>query len=95
CAILSTHDLPRIRYNAPDEVIWRQCSWTQYWERDIWVLPIHRPSHIGHWVFCAIYLPSKEFHLFDSLGDQKHWKHDVKVCSHINVRITKLITRRT
>ncbi|KAG2737671.1 hypothetical protein P692DRAFT_201672633, partial [Suillus brevipes Sb2] len=60
CAILSTHDLPRIRYNAPDEVIWRQCSWTQYWERDIWVLPIHRPSHVGHWVFCAIYLPSKE-----------------------------------
>ncbi|KAG2124876.1 hypothetical protein DEU56DRAFT_963177 [Suillus clintonianus] len=73
CAILSTHDLPRIRYNAPDEVIWRQCSWTQYWERDIWVLPIHRPSHVGHWVFCAIYLPSKEFHLFDSLGDQKPW----------------------
>ncbi|KAG2115640.1 hypothetical protein DEU56DRAFT_932629 [Suillus clintonianus] len=78
CAILSTHDLPRIRYNAPDEVIWRQCSWTQYWERDIWVLPIHRPSHVGHWVFCAIYLPSKEFHLFDSLGDQKPWKRDVK-----------------
>ncbi|KAG0706003.1 hypothetical protein DFH29DRAFT_980719 [Suillus ampliporus] len=78
CAILSTHDLPRIRYNAPDEVIWRQCSWTHYWGKDVWVLPIHRASRVGHWVFCAIYLPSKELHLFDSLGDQKPWKHDVK-----------------
>ncbi|KAG2100644.1 uncharacterized protein F5147DRAFT_582024, partial [Suillus discolor] len=67
CMILSTHDLPCIRYNAPDEVIWHQCSWTHYWEKDIWVLAIHRPSRIGYWVFCAIYLPFKELHLFDSL----------------------------
>ncbi|KAG1857649.1 hypothetical protein C8R48DRAFT_775569 [Suillus tomentosus] len=86
CTILSTHDLPCIRYNAPDEVIWRQCSWTHYWEKNIWVLPIHRPSRVGHWVFCAIYLPSKELHLFDSLGDQKPWKHDIK-------EIMKLIGR--
>lgn len=82
CMILSTHDLPHIWYNAPDEFIWCQCSWMHYWEKDIWVRPIHWPSHVGYWVFCAIYLPSKELHLFNSLGDEKPWKHDIKVCSY-------------
>ncbi|KAG2111091.1 hypothetical protein DEU56DRAFT_936200, partial [Suillus clintonianus] len=43
CAILSTHDLPRIRYNASDEILWRNTSWTSFWDKDIWVLPVHRP----------------------------------------------------
>ncbi|KIK10825.1 hypothetical protein PISMIDRAFT_20060 [Pisolithus microcarpus 441] len=44
CAILSTHDLPRVRYNATDEILWRNASWSRYWEKDIWIIPIHRPS---------------------------------------------------
>ncbi|KAG2104753.1 uncharacterized protein F5147DRAFT_775574 [Suillus discolor] len=48
CAMLSTHDLPHIHYNAPDDIIWRHTSWIRYWEKDIWVLPIHHPSCIGH-----------------------------------------------
>lgn len=78
-AMLSTHDLPRIRYNAPDDVIWRNASWVRYWDKDTWVLPIHRPSVIGHWVLCVIRLSHKELHLFDSLGDRKPWPSDVKV----------------
>ncbi|KAG0705804.1 hypothetical protein DFH29DRAFT_774590, partial [Suillus ampliporus] len=81
CAILSTHDLPRIRYNAPDDVIWRNSSWVCYWEKDIWVLPIHRQSGIGHWVLCVIRLSNKELHLFDSLGNRQPWQNDVKVGS--------------
>ncbi|OAX32113.1 hypothetical protein K503DRAFT_702608, partial [Rhizopogon vinicolor AM-OR11-026] len=79
CALLSSHDLPRIRYNAPDAVLWRNVSWTSYWEKDIWILPIHRPSNIGHWVLCVVRFSSKELHLFDSLAEKKPWKHDVKV----------------
>ncbi|KAG2125734.1 hypothetical protein DEU56DRAFT_873029 [Suillus clintonianus] len=77
-AVFSTYDLPRIRYNAADDRLWRNTSWTRYWEKDVWVLPIHRPSDVGHWVVCIIYLSRKELHLFDSLAERRPWKQDVK-----------------
>ncbi|KAI6025272.1 hypothetical protein BKA83DRAFT_4492027 [Pisolithus microcarpus] len=43
-ALFSTHDLPRIRYNATDNTLWKTMSWTKYWEKLTWILPIHRPS---------------------------------------------------
>ncbi|KAG0697549.1 hypothetical protein DFH29DRAFT_1003608 [Suillus ampliporus] len=38
-AVFSTYDLPRIRYNAADDMLWRNTSWMRYWEKDVWVLP--------------------------------------------------------
>ncbi|KIO09804.1 hypothetical protein M404DRAFT_130054 [Pisolithus tinctorius Marx 270] len=82
CAIFSMHDLPRIRYHAEDNVLWRNISWTRYWEKTTWILPIHRPSPIGHWVLCVIKFPSKQLLLFDSLAEQKPWKQDIKVTEY-------------
>ena len=79
CAILSTHDLPRVRHHADDNVLWRNVSWTHYWEKRTWILPIHRPSPVGHWVVCIIKFPSKQLFLFDSLAEQRPWKRDIKV----------------
>ena len=31
CAVLSTHNLPRIHYKANDDLLWRSASWTQFW----------------------------------------------------------------
>ncbi|KAG2140909.1 uncharacterized protein EDB93DRAFT_644759 [Suillus bovinus] len=77
CAILTTYDLPRVRTNASDELIWRNISWTSYWEKNVWILPIHRPSY-DHWVICIIYFQTNELHLFDSLAEQESWEDDVK-----------------
>ncbi|KIN98612.1 hypothetical protein M404DRAFT_94875, partial [Pisolithus tinctorius Marx 270] len=77
--ILSTHDLPRIRYHAEDNILWRNTSRTCYWEKPIWILPIHRPSPAGHWVVCIVKFTSKQILLFDSLAEQKPWKRDIKV----------------
>ncbi|KIJ58586.1 hypothetical protein HYDPIDRAFT_34030 [Hydnomerulius pinastri MD-312] len=77
-AIFSTHDLPRIRYNASDDVLWCNTSWTKYWEKSIWILPIHQPSLCGHWVLCTIDLTSQRLFLFDSLAEQRPWKNDVQ-----------------
>ncbi|KAG1755308.1 hypothetical protein EDD22DRAFT_784529, partial [Suillus occidentalis] len=77
-ATFSTHDLPRIHYNATDNMLWCNSSWTHYWEKDVWVLPIYRASDVDHWVLCVIHLSRKELHLFDSLAECKPWKHDVK-----------------
>ncbi|KAG2087542.1 uncharacterized protein F5147DRAFT_790688 [Suillus discolor] len=88
--ILSTHDLPRIQYNVSDDVLWRNISWTCYWAKDMWIIPIHRPSIIGHWVLCIVHLQSKELHLFNSFAEQRPWKSDVRVST---IDIMKLIVR--
>jgi len=79
CAILSTHDLVRIRYNVDDDNLWRSFKRTSYWLKEVWILPIHRTGPPGHWVLAIIYLRTHDIHLFDSFADQNGWEQDVKV----------------
>lgn len=83
--MLSTHDLPRICYHAEDNALWCNVSWTCYWEKSIWILPIHRPSPAGHWVICIVKFSSKQLLLFDSLVEQRPWKHNIKVICYFSV----------
>lgn len=85
CAIFSTHDLNRIRYKAPDADLWRSTYQKEFWLKDTWILPIHRPSDC-HWVLAVIYLPCKEVHLFDSFASISSWKRDIEVMS-LNSRL--------
>ncbi|KAG1879878.1 hypothetical protein F4604DRAFT_1923085 [Suillus subluteus] len=94
CAIFSTHDLPRIRYKASDEILWWNTVWTSFWDKDVWILPIHRPSPVGHWVFCAIYISTKELHLFDSLAERRPWKNDVKDIMNLIARLSFIAHQR-
>ena len=79
CAVLSTHDLPRVCYNATNDVLWQNTLWTRYWEKEVWIIPIHRSSCIGHWVVCTIDFSCKQLFLFDSLVNQTSWKKDIQV----------------
>ena len=79
CAILSTHDLPRVCFHADDDSLWWNVSWTHFWEKPVWIIPIHRSSPVGHWVLCAVDFPSRKLLLFDSLAEQKPWKNEIKV----------------
>ncbi|KAF8452432.1 hypothetical protein L210DRAFT_3383491, partial [Boletus edulis BED1] len=88
-AVFSTHDLLRIRYNAADEDLWRSMAHTKYWEKPIWILPIHRASSWGHWVLCSIHFDSHHLLLFDSLGETRPWKIDVP---DIITLVTRLCT---
>ncbi|KIK78651.1 hypothetical protein PAXRUDRAFT_36591 [Paxillus rubicundulus Ve08.2h10] len=78
CAILSTHNLPHICYNTNNDTLWCNSSWTQYWEKPIWILPINQPPPVGHWVMCTIDFCGKHILLFDSLAEQKPWRNDLK-----------------
>jgi Ulp1 family protease len=80
CAILSTHDLPRIRHNSDDTAIWRNMRRSHYWDKDVWILPIHRSDAI-HWVLCVIMLSTREILLFDSFAEKAPWDGDVQVCT--------------
>ena len=78
CAILSTHDLLHVRYNATDEILWSNTSWSWYWEKEIWIIPMHWPC-IGHWVLCTADFSSRWLLLFNSLAECHPWKKDVQV----------------
>jgi Ulp1 family protease len=80
CAILSTHDLPRVRYGALDDDLWRNLRRTSYWDKDVWILPIHRPQAV-HWVLSVIDIRQHRILLFDSFAEAKPWRSDVQVMS--------------
>ncbi|KIK20357.1 hypothetical protein PISMIDRAFT_105942 [Pisolithus microcarpus 441] len=80
-ALFSTHDLPHICYNATDNTLWKMMSWTKYWEKPTWILPIHRPSPCGHWVMCTINIISQCLLLFDSFAEERPWKQEIQVRS--------------
>lgn len=82
CAIFSTFDLLSVRYKSTPDQIWRRTYRTGYWEKDIWILPIHRKSPSPHWVLAVIYLHTSEIFLFDSFSCRQPWKRETKVCSN-------------
>ena len=78
CAIFSTYDLYRIRYRASDAELWRSTNCHKFWEKNVWIIPIHREAEC-HWVLAVLYLQDKEIHLFDSLAGKVSWNHDIQV----------------
>ena len=78
-AVFSTHKLPRIRRDSPDHELWRVTSWTRFWAKERWIIPIHRPAPENHWVPCIADFSCQELQLFDSLAQQKPWESDVPV----------------
>ncbi|KAG6914810.1 hypothetical protein DXG01_015200 [Tephrocybe rancida] len=77
CALFSTHDLPRLRYNASDAEIWRRTRHMEYWTRPVWILPIFRTCS-EHWVMSTIIPTTGEIYLFDSFGEKQPWKVEVQ-----------------
>ena len=80
-AVFSTYDLTHVRYNATDKLLWKATAHTMFWLKDVWIIPIHRPSIVGHWVLCIAHISRRELWLFDSLGEQRPWKADIQVCT--------------
>lgn len=78
CAIFSTFDLYSIQYHLSQPEIWRRVRDLKYWEKDIWVLPIHRKHPVEHWVLCVVLVSSYELLLFDSFASTCGWKQDLK-----------------
>ncbi|KAJ7585718.1 hypothetical protein C8J56DRAFT_788625, partial [Mycena floridula] len=62
CAVLSSYAIPRI---ADDAVLWKVLHRSKFWEKDIWLLPIHRIGE-QHWVLSVIDTRRQKIGLFDS-----------------------------
>lgn len=78
CAVFSTHDLLMARYSATDDEIWRRTHGTQFWDKDVWILPIHRRSP-EHWVLVVICPSIRQIFCFDSFAEMHPWKRELKV----------------
>ncbi|PPQ84493.1 hypothetical protein CVT26_003475 [Gymnopilus dilepis] len=89
CALFTTYDLIRARYTAKDPDLWRIISPTEYWNKDVWILPIHRPQQ-SHWVLCVAYPEHQTVLLYDSLVGQEAWMNDLEDISTLFTRLVQL-----
>ncbi|KAG6808439.1 hypothetical protein H0H92_004109, partial [Tricholoma furcatifolium] len=78
CAVFSSYDLPLMRHRASTEEIWRRTRHTEYWSRDVWILPIHH-SATQHWVMCTVFPHRGEIYIFDSLAARESWPQQVQL----------------
>jgi hypothetical protein len=86
CAVLSTLDLHRIRYNASDAEVWRFVSRTMFWDKSTWLLPIHRRAE-EHWVLAVIPVYQRRVFIFDSLASKSGWRRDLTVRSSLSLSV--------
>ncbi|KAJ6469415.1 hypothetical protein C8R45DRAFT_837134 [Mycena sanguinolenta] len=92
CAILSTYDLPRVRYKASDSDLWRFLGPTEYWTKSMWLLPIHRPAE-QHWVCAVIDVSSYSIYFYDSLASQSGWRSNLREIMMLITRMVVLANR--
>ena len=78
CAIFSMHALSQVHYKAADPILWRHTQCAEYWWKDIWIIPIHRPWQM-HWVLAIAHLRASEVYLYDSFAGRNEWKKDIPV----------------
>ncbi|KAJ6580419.1 hypothetical protein DFH09DRAFT_1076679 [Mycena vulgaris] len=88
CAILSTYDLVRVRYKASDNDLWRNIHHSRYWEKSLWLIPIHRVEE-EHWVLAVVDVSRQQILFFHSLGVRGGgWRRDIR---DIMVLITRMV----
>ncbi|KAJ7109041.1 hypothetical protein C8R43DRAFT_905000 [Mycena crocata] len=92
CALFSTLDLPRVQFNGNDDSLWRHTSHIRFWEKPIWLIPIHRATQ-QHWVLVVASIPDQRLLFFDSLGQEGGWRRDLRNVMALITRLVVLANR--
>ena len=79
CAIFSTYAMTYIKQEANDKCLWCDVRHCIYWEKAVWIIPIHLQHPYPHWTLCIINTDTTTIQLFGSIIDKSLWMHDVKV----------------
>ncbi|KAI0630986.1 hypothetical protein C8Q77DRAFT_1074880 [Trametes polyzona] len=79
--VLSTRVMTLYREGADTDAIWRDAGCTNYWQSDIWLIPIHHPLPDLHWTLVAVYLTENPpcIAYFNSFGSKTRWEADAEV----------------
>ena len=73
CAIFSTYTMTYIKQEADDKTLWRDVCHHMYWEKSVWIIPVHLQHPYLHWMLCIINIDTATIQLFDSLTDRSLW----------------------
>ncbi|KAI0694788.1 hypothetical protein C8Q76DRAFT_634071 [Earliella scabrosa] len=93
-AILSSFAMAQQRDGTSlDDGMWRVNHRSRYWEKDVWIIPIHQPS-TQHWELAIVYLRQCRIAYFDSLAHPKTWEEDVQTVFGLIHRLQRLATER-
>ncbi|KAJ7118428.1 hypothetical protein C8R43DRAFT_1137360 [Mycena crocata] len=76
CAVFSTYDLTRVHYKKGDANLWSATKHTEYWDKPLWLIPVHRPTE-EHWVLVVASVREQELFFFDSLARKSGWRKDL------------------
>ncbi|KAI0676695.1 hypothetical protein C8Q78DRAFT_960079 [Trametes maxima] len=90
--LLSTRIMTLHRARADDERMWRDCARTEFWDRDVWIIPIHRPAPTLHWTLAMVYIKTKRIAYFDSFATTAVWEEDAKVLYALVYKLFRLST---
>ncbi|KAJ7572862.1 hypothetical protein C8J56DRAFT_986976 [Mycena floridula] len=77
-ALLSSYLLAQFLLSTSPEAIWRTAMPSLFWQRRVWLLPVHRKA-TKHWVLYVVYLQSGELHMFDSFGESRHMADEAQI----------------
>ncbi|KAJ7142115.1 hypothetical protein C8R43DRAFT_892278 [Mycena crocata] len=92
CAIFSTYDLPRAHFKKGDDNIWSATKHVEFWDKPIWLIPIHRPDE-EHWVLAVVNIPEQRLFFFDSLACRSGWRKDLHDTMILITRLVVLANR--
>lgn len=84
CAIFTTYTMAYVQEEADDATLWRDVRYRAYWEKPIWVIPVHLQHPYLHWTLCIVNTDTTTIRLFDSVADESLWMDNVKV-STVNI----------
>ncbi|KAL0573317.1 hypothetical protein V5O48_008639 [Marasmius crinis-equi] len=71
CAYISTYAIPTLaKENGNYLGLWKTIRGSRYWERDVWLIPIHSRSR-RHWALAVVKAKEQQIVLFDSFADRQ------------------------
>ncbi|KAI0710611.1 hypothetical protein C8Q76DRAFT_624385 [Earliella scabrosa] len=89
-AFISSFAMSQQRSNkATDESYWRNYHTSRFWEKDMWVFPIHQPAK-QHWEVAVVYFQTRRIAYFDSFGDKNSWKNEIKLVLNLVHKLHRL-----
>ncbi|KAK6992139.1 hypothetical protein R3P38DRAFT_3409057 [Favolaschia claudopus] len=92
CAVFSTYDLGLVRFKGSDPDLWRHISPTEYWDKPVWLIPIHR-KEAEHWVLVVVLIPTRQLLFFDSLASAQGWRQNLVDVMLLITRLVALANR--
>ena len=85
CAIFSTYMMTYIKQEVDNKTLWHDVRHHMYWEKSVWIIPVHLQHPYLHWTLCIINIDTATIWLFDSLTNRSLWMDDVKASGIIDI----------